>query len=1127
MNKNIIPYLKYTEFEDVYKPNHFHTGHDFFIFPKNYSFYDSTKKNISYFPNHISEYNQIIPEYDINNISYIENKRSFNNNILSETRELSPINNNNFLYTSKSIYLDDIHYQKYMLNLKNDNNSNSNSKAKKVINKKNNSLNKNQNAETYSIIQIYEAPPLELTPIEENEKEASNDKRRKPKYYRKKTIYTLENNFASKNKIDDKFINLNYSILDSSQDNILLKSIKSNTSKTKKRIFDNKEESNNKDEEKETHKIEKSYFKYITKDKKENTEPSFIESNSNNNYKKYIKKEKENKIKLKENNFYNKYLSNKSKEDKKEVVDKDKDKEKGKDKYKNKDKDKDKEKEKEKEKDKDKDKEIVSKSNYRNKIKNESMDTKEKEKEIFKKIENKKYSYRSSRKYSDNKNSKQSLTIDKGEKGDKSQSNIFEEEKKDKLIKKEDNLNKSKNNGKNGKEQKKIMKNNIEIIKSKRLSEDNKENFCKNITFINDEKIKKDDDNIHNISNPNIERPKKYFNFEKKDEKTIVKNLLFEKNNIYNKKEEEKKIEKNYKFEKIDEKKLKDKGRDIKTPQQNPDRYSFKQLRIKENNKNDITGAEIVKTNEKEKTENKYKNEKKGKTNVILNIEVDKSQLSGNKRTYLYSKIERDPVTEQNSAKVSKISDNMNKNIKNNYTKKYVYSFSVEKNAENIQSERSKIYTERKKIDDTTNKQKQSETNKTNIEKDSKKICFNLQSKNMNNSAISSKIELDKSENRNSNEKEMKKHNLILDLDKGSDKKSNGLATPNHRINNKNEESKNNDISSFGTTTRKFVCNYNSDNNNNKENKKNNNENINNLKNNNIKKENVNNSKVKNLSKDLKKENINNPKNNNNNNNNQNKETKNENNLKTIINSTHKNVYRNNHNYIAIKSSGPRKINNISQYRPMKTEKAEKVNDSKKVNPDINSSNYLPTEAIPSANKIEPKQNSNNNRANTRRLTNDTNVINVNNTSNSNTTTNNNSNYQVLRATSVKSVDIKTQNQNDAISKRKTIIGQINNHSMKMSYGLTTFKFPADKKESETKIVNSNSNTNKNSNEVNLITNYINSKVALNNSGIININNNNTENKNNVNSFINIDRSRRDTKAKNNHSLYVSISSKK
>ena len=1124
MNKNIIPYLKYTEFEDVYKPNHFHTGHDFFIFPKNYSFYDSTKKNISYFPNHISEYNKIIPEYDINNISYIENKRSFNNNILSETRELSPINNNNFLYTSKSIYLDDIHYQKYMLNLKNDNNSNSNSKAKKVINKKNNSLNKNQNAETYSIIQIYEAPPLELTPIEENEKEASNDKRRKPKYYRKKTIYTLENNFASKNKIDDKFINLNYSILDSSQDNILLKSIKSNTSKTKKRIFDNKEESNNKDEEKETHKIEKSYFKYITKDKKENTEPSFIESNSNNNYKKYIKKEKENKIKLKENNFYNKYLSNKSKEDKKEVVekdkDKDKDKDKGKDKYKNKDKDKDKEKEKEKEKDKVKEKEIVSKSNYRNKIKNESMDTKEREKEIFKKIENKKYSYRSSRKYSDNKNSKQSLTIDKGEKGDKSQSNIFEEEKKDKLIKKEDNLNKSKNNGKNGKEQKKIMKNNIEIIKSKRLSEDNKENFSKNITIISDDKIQKDDDNTHNISNPNIERPKKYFNFEKKDEKTIVKNLLFEKSNIYSKKEEEKKIEKNYKFEKIDEQKLKERSRDIKTPQQNSNRYSFKQIRIKDNNTKDIAGTEIIKTNEKEKTENKCKNEKKGKTNVILNIEVDKSQLSGNKRTYLYSKVERELAPEQNSAKISKISDNMNKNIKNNYSKKYVYSFSVEKNPDNIQSERPKIYTERKKIDDTTNKQKQNETNKTNIEKDSKKIGFNLQSKNMNNSAITSKIELDKSDNRNSNEKEMKKNNLILELDKSSDKKSNGLATPNHRSYIKNEESKNNDISSFGNTTRKFVCNYINDNNN-KDNKKNNNESINNLKNNNIKKDNVNNSKVKNQSKDLKKENINNPKNNNNN---QNKETKNENNLKTIINSTHKNVYRNNHNYIAIKSSGPRKINNISQYRPMKTEKTEKVNDSKKVGTDINSSNYLSTEAIPSVNKIEPKQNSNNNRANTRRLTNDINNINVNNTSNSNTATNNNSNYQVLRATSVKSVDIKAQNPNDAITKRKTIIGQINNHSMKMSYGLTTFKFPAEKKESENKIANSNSN--KNTNEVNLITNYINSKVALNNSGLSN-NNNNTENKNNVNSFINIDRSRRDAKAKNNHSLYVSISSKK
>ena len=1102
MNKNIIPYLKYTEFEDVYKPNHFHTGHNFFIYPKNYNLYESTKKNISYFPNHISEYNQIIPEYDTNNISYIESKRSFNNKMPSEARELSPVNNNNFLYTSKSIYLDDIHYQKYMLNLKNESNSNSNSKVKKVINKKNNSQTKNQNSETYSIIQIYEAPPLELTPIEENEKDASNEKRKKPKYYRKKTIYTLENNYPSKSKIDEKFINLNYSVLDSSQDNILLKSIKSNTSKTKKRIFDSKEEFNNKNNESETHKIEKSYFKYITKDKKEKTEPSLIESNNNSNYKKYIKKEKENKIKLKENNYYNKYLSNKSKDDKKELLDKDKDK------YKNKDKNK------EKDKDKDKEKENFSKSNYRNKIKNESMDTKEKEKDIFKKIENKKYSYRSSRKYSDNKNGKQSLTIDKGEKVDKSKSSIFEDDKKDKLFNNKDNLNSSKINDKNGKEQKKIIKNNVEIIKGKRLSEDNKENFSKNITIISDDKNQRDEDNTHNTSNPNIERPKKYFNFEKKDEKTIVKNLLFEKSNIYNKKEEEKKGEKN-KFEKIDEQKLKDKGRDIKTPQQNANRYSFKQIRIKDNNIKDITGTEIAKTSEKEKTESKYKNEKKGKPNVILNIEVDKTQLSGNKRTYLYSKVERDPVPEQNSAKISKITDNMNKNIKNNYTKKYVYSFSVEKNADNNQNERTKNYTERKKNDD---KQKQNEMNKTNNEKESKKIGFNIQAKNMNNSAISTKIELDKSENR-SNENELKKNNLILDMDKNSDKKSNGLATPNHRSNNKNEESKNNDINSFGTTTRKFVCNYNNDNNN-KDNKKNNNENINNLKNNNIKKDNVNNSKVKNLSKDLKKENINNPKNNNN----QNKESKNENNLKTIINSTHKNVYRNNHNYIAIKSSGPRKINNISQYRPMKTEKAEKTNDSKKVSTDINSSSYLPTEAIPSSNKIESKQNSNNNRANTRRLTNDINNVNVNNTSNSNTTTNNNSNYQVLRATSVKSVDIKTQNPNDAITKRKTIIGQINNHSMKMSYGLTTFKFPADKKESETKIANSNNN--KNSNEVNLITNYINSKVSLNNSGLSN-NNMNAENKNNVNSFINIDRSRRDAKAKNNHSLYVSISSKK
>ena len=34
MHQNIVPYLKYAEYEDIYKPNHFHTGNNFFLIPK-------------------------------------------------------------------------------------------------------------------------------------------------------------------------------------------------------------------------------------------------------------------------------------------------------------------------------------------------------------------------------------------------------------------------------------------------------------------------------------------------------------------------------------------------------------------------------------------------------------------------------------------------------------------------------------------------------------------------------------------------------------------------------------------------------------------------------------------------------------------------------------------------------------------------------------------------------------------------------------------------------------------------------------------------------------------------------------------------------------------------------------
>ena len=184
MNRKYIPYLRYNEFEDEYTPNHYHTGNDFFTIDKTYNIYESNKKNANYCPEHVSEFNQIIPE----NMNYLDNRKIFKNNIFIETKDLSA-QNNNFLYTSKQIHLDDMNYQKYLLNVKNENSN------RKKMNKKNNSQNKNlTNSETYNIIQIYEAPPLELTPISENEKNESIEKRKPPKYFRKKKIYSLEDN---------------------------------------------------------------------------------------------------------------------------------------------------------------------------------------------------------------------------------------------------------------------------------------------------------------------------------------------------------------------------------------------------------------------------------------------------------------------------------------------------------------------------------------------------------------------------------------------------------------------------------------------------------------------------------------------------------------------------------------------------------------------------------------------------------------------------------------------------------------------------------------------------------------------------------------------------------------------
>jgi len=510
--------------------------------------------------------------------------------------------------------------------------------------------------------------------------------------------------------------------------------------------------------------------------------------------------------------------------------------------------------------------------------------------------------------------------------------------------------------------------------------------------------ISEDKSRKHNIISENKEKPKIFFNLEKnKDEKKVIKNFLLEKSNNLKRDEE-----KNYnrdKNEKSEEFKIIEK-RDIKTPSQIPNRNSFRQIRNKESNKGSL-GLENSKIYEKEKNEFSYINEKKEKTNVIINIEVDKSQLSGNKRTYLYSKIEKEPVSEQNIDKTNNTNsntnfdtnnDDKNKTIKNNCTKKIVYSSNVEKNSDNNLIEKIKNYNEKKKIEEI-NKINPNENIKTNNEKEVKinnKIDLISQSKNINNNTICAKTETDnKNIKKNSNENKFKKEYLNINVDnleknKIKEKRPSGLVTPNHCINNKIEESKNIDINFFGNTARKYTCNYNNIN----ENK---NEIPNNRKNsnNNIKRDSINGSKAKNLNKDLKKENINNI-----------NEIKKENNLKTIINTTHKNIYRNNHNYIAIKSSGVRKTNNISQYRPMKTEKSEIINDAKKLNEEMEMNNYLPTEGIPIStfNKIELKQkinsnNNSNNRMNNRRSINDLNNDNMSNKTNSNISNQNRYHY--------------------------------------------------------------------------------------------------------------------------------------
>ena len=183
MNRNYTPYLKFCEFDDDYKSCHFNTENEFFEIQSNYNSNESSRKNYkNNYKRHLSEYEEIIPQEYFTN----ENETIYSNDIFIDKRGLT--GKKSIGRSLNNIHFNDINYRKYISNLKNEGSSRSKSKK---MNKKNNSKNKNIcNYETYNIIQIYEAPPLELTPIMEIEK--YEQRRKPPKYYRKKTIYSLE-----------------------------------------------------------------------------------------------------------------------------------------------------------------------------------------------------------------------------------------------------------------------------------------------------------------------------------------------------------------------------------------------------------------------------------------------------------------------------------------------------------------------------------------------------------------------------------------------------------------------------------------------------------------------------------------------------------------------------------------------------------------------------------------------------------------------------------------------------------------------------------------------------------------------------------------------------------------------
>ena len=142
----------------------------------------------------------------------------------------------------------------------------------------------------YNIIQIYEAPPLELTPIMEIEK--YEEKRKPPKYYRKKIIYSLEEENEKNNEKEHNINEKRNNFYKYKNNNAMLRKTKLSNSKINEEIINNNMDKT---------KAEKDEKKYLNYSVKENNKNPDIKKNDdiNINYKRrdiknYYKNEKEN-----------------------------------------------------------------------------------------------------------------------------------------------------------------------------------------------------------------------------------------------------------------------------------------------------------------------------------------------------------------------------------------------------------------------------------------------------------------------------------------------------------------------------------------------------------------------------------------------------------------------------------------------------------------------------------------------------------------------------------------------------------------------------------------------------------------------------------------------------------------